>query len=809
MKQRLRQTLRSLTHRPGLTVLILLIMALCIGGNASVFSVAKAVLFQDLPYDEGDRLVLISQIYIPEDQDNDFSWAEIQEWRERLTRFDALVPVLNWRDRILGGDDGVERVGVNYVTSEYFKLLGIEPALGRLFSADEDGAPGSAARVLLSYELWTRRYGQDPEILGRTLQFNDQPYTVLGVLPEGYVDFGEELWEVDVWMPATQAGESFPEGTGIYEGNELRYWFGLARLAPGVTLEQGEEEVKAIAAQMAQDFPDSNKDYTARLLPLREFIFENLTDSMRILLAGAALILLLGCANIASLLLARQAERRKELYLHLALGAGRGRLFANVLLEGLMLALIGGVLGILLAVVGTRVMASVVDLPAMAEVSLDGTVLWISVAASVLTGILFALPPALSVLRMEARGTLAQIRAKEGGRTHSGRARNGLLVFQVSVVVMLLVVAGLLLRSFMELRSADVGFNPDDMLTLKILFESERYQDPSNLLLTERELIDRLEALPGIEGVAFWGPNVPGISTRFMDVQPSSAGEEDASVRVNAHVISHGALEVMELPLLRGRTFNKADTAETPRVVMITESLAQILWPDGDALDKQLRRVGRPDEPLYTVVGVTGNARFQGRFDDDHHQLIFSHQQLPMPSTTLMVRTAMDPEVVTPMVREELQALDPLTPVFDIVTLRQRFSDQESSQRLNAVVVGMYTALALIFALLGLYGILSYIVVQRRQEIGVRMALGARRGSVLRMVMTFGLSLLAGGLLLGMVGAVLVTRLLSSVLYGVESFDPLTFGTVIVLFLVVGLVATYVPARRVLSIDPNQVLRYE
>lgn len=808
MIQALRQAARSLALRPGFSLLVVLIIALCIGGNASIFSAAQAVLFKTLPYNDVDRLVILNATEVSDGGDIDVSWVEAKDWEERTDQIEELSPFLPWQSRLIVQKDSVERIGVNFAPPSYLALLGGRPQLGRLFTPEENGSPGSAPSIILSHHLWDRLYGKDPGIIGRKIQLNTTPYTVVGVMPEGFYDITQRLWPIDAWLPAVQAAEAFRPGTPLFEGRDQRVWFILARLKPGVTQEQAQKEVETVATALRQEFPDTNSEYGARVFPLREFMFDDLLGGMKVLLVGALLVLLIGCANIANLLLARLAERSKELSLRMALGANRSRLIQYVLAESLLLALIGGSLGVVIAIGGTRLMAGLLALPPYTRIELDATVLAISFLATVLTGLLFALPPAASVARMDSKGALQQIRAA-GGRTHSARGRSGLLVFQVAIVVVLLIVAGLLLRSFWTLQTTGVDFNTDRLLTLRMSFGTDRYQERPNISVALSELVRQAEEIPGIQGVGTWGPGMPGIEAQFTSLQREGAPAEEAAVRSDMHSISPGALKLLGVPLLKGREFTPQDTLDAPRVVMISQSLAELLWPGQDPIGKRIIRPTREPDIYLTVVGLIPNARFQGRDTEGNHHLLFPSGQLPTVDTNLLVRTSAESADLSQSLRQAIRQVDPQLPVYDLQPLERRMWEEETIQRLNAVVTVLYASLALILALLGLYSMLSYSVIQRTQEIGLRMALGANRGGVLALVMGKGLALVVGGLALGLAGALAMTRLLSSQLYGVTARDPWTFIAVILVFLVVALLATYLPARRATKVEPTIALRYE
>lgn len=810
MIQLFRQSARSLARRPGFTALVLLILALCIGGNASMFSVADAVLFRELPYKEIDRLVVLSSFYVPNQTQTDLSWVEAMDWGRRSKLLEKVSPFMCSQERLIVQKDSVERIQISHGPSTFLQLMGVQPQLGRLFTPEEDKAPGGAPVIILTHSLWERVFQRDPRIVGKSIQLNDRPYTVVGVLPEKFVDFMEWRRPIDAWIPASMIGDTLPPDLAVFESREERLWFAVARLKPGVTFEQAQQEGDAIFTQLEQEFPSTNKDYKSFVIPLRQFIFPDVYEGTRVLVGGAILVLLIGCANIANLLMVRVAERRRELSLRLALGAGRQQVLQHVFAESLILAVVGGALGVLFAVWGTRLLAGLMELPPFTEITLDGSVLAFSVAAALLTGFLFTLPPALRVRRLESKETLQIIRS--GGRTSTSRGLHSSLVFQISLVVILLIVANLLLRSFWQLRTLDLGFETDRLLTMRMGFGAEQYTDRSLVSAAMMEVLRRAEEVPGVADAAIWGTTMPGISTVFTELQREGAAPDDLMFRADLHLISPGALSVLGIPVKRGREFTPQDTREVPRIAMVSQSLADAMWPGQDPIGKRFYRPNRENGALVTVVGTIPDIRLHGRFVEGNgprHQLLFPNGQVPGQEGYLMVRTSTDMGTMAEKMKEVIRQVDSQVPIFDIQSMEDRLRDEEKAQRVNAVVVFGYSLLALVLAMLGLYGMLAYSVVQRTREIGVRIALGANPMGVLALIMGRGLALVGGGILLGLAGALAVTRLISSQLFGVTARDPLTFIAVILAFIAIAVFATYLPARRAVKVKPTIALRYE
>lgn len=809
MSKTLRHAVRSLAKRPGFSLLIVLLMALCIGANASVFSAAKAVLLNPLPIpaEDRERLVMLTWIYRLDGVTNDLAYVELEDWKRRATLIEEITPVLEWGTRTLTDGEVPERLSVSFVAPSYFKLLGVKPQLGRLFLAGQEEVVGSAPVIVLSDGLWERRFGRDAQIVGKSIQLNGLPYTVVGVAQADFWGISELEGRVDAWLPAAMAGQAFPMTPGLYEQRLVRLWAGLARIKPGAQIESAQAEAEAIAAQMEKEFPDSNRDYTARLIPLREHMFRESYAGTRILFAGALLVLLIGCVNIANLLMVRKAEQRSELALHLALGSGRGPLIRQVLSEGLVLALCGGAVGILLAYFGTRLLARLVSLPTYIHLGLDSGVLAFAAVAALCTGLVFSLPAALAAASLESKGAL-----QSGGigsrRVHSSRGRGGLLVFQTAVVVVLLVIAGLLGRSFQRFSTTDLGFNPQGILTMRLVFDTPTYSNRPNISLALRDIVQNVRALPGVNKVVAWGAGPPAIETQYTFVRPEGGPEDRSPTRAFLYSVSPGALEMLGIPLLQGREFTEADSGDAPWTAVMGESLAKAMWPGEDPIGKRLH-THRESDPWVTVVGLIPDTRLQGRFSDAGYNVLFCSHQWSFRPASLLVDTRADSEAMTRQIREAVAKVDRQVPIFHVAMLPDLLRQEEITYWRNATVVGAYGALALAFSVLGLYGMLAYFVTQRRQEIGVRIALGAGRGSLIGMVMKQGLTLAGIGLAAGLVVAFATSRLLSGVLYGVSGRDVLTFVGVALLFSAVALIATYLPARAATKVEPTQALRLE
>lgn len=806
MKQVLRQAARSVAKGRGLSILTIALIALCIGGGTAVFSAAKAVLFDPLPIpaSDRDRLVNLSWIYKLDGVTNDLAYVELDEWKKRATLIENITPLLEFGTRTLTGGDVPERLVVSFVAPSYFGILGVTPAHGRLFTAEED-VPVEAPVVILSDALWQRRFGGDPAIVGQSIELNGQPYTVVGVTPPSFRGLSETEGQVEAWLPAGMAQQAFPMTQNMYQNRLTRLWAGLARIKPGVTREAAQAEAEALAAQFEKENPETNRDYTARLIPLREFMFRETFEGTKILFAGALLVALIGCINVANLLLVREAQRSPELALHLALGSGRRPLFWRAMSEGLVLAAVGGLLGVLLAPLGIALLSQLLSLPSHVHLRLDGGVLLFALTLTVVTGLLSALPSSLSVLSLEAKGSLG----KEGigsNRVHFARSRGGLLVLQTSVVVILLIFSGLLLRSFQRFRDADLGFNPHGILSMRLVFDTPSYANRASISVALKNIVDNVRAVPGVESAIAWGAGPPAIETQYSFVRAEGAPDDRQQLRIFLYSVSPGALELMGIPLQRGREFNEADNATSPWVAVVSESVAASLWPGQDPLGKRLH-THRESEPWITVVGIVRDMRLQGRFSEEAQNVLLSAHQWSFRPASLLVKSQVESEALVRQVREAVAKVDRQVPIYHPATLDSLLEREEASYERNAVVVGLYAALALAFSILGLYGMLAFFVAQRRQEIAVRMALGAAPPRLVRMVMKRGLLLALLGLVVGVGAALFAVKLMSGVIYGVSARDLPTFVVVALLFGLVSIAATYLPARAATRVEPTQALR--
>jgi putative ABC transport system permease protein len=800
---------RSLRKSPGFTAVAVLTLALGIGANTAIFSVVNAVLINPLPYREPDRLV---QFWETNPLKN---WtqatvapANLFDWQEQSQSFTEIAaymgsdkkgPGLSGLRFDAGGEP--ERLRGLYVTGNLFSVLGAGAAVGRTLDGEETWE-GRDKVVVLSYGLWQRRFGADPKVVGRVITLDGVGREVVGVMPPGFYFPSKEA---ELWVPV---GWNRKKIAALRRPHFLR---AVGRLRPGVSVEQAREEMQALAGRIEAQHPDTNTQMGVGLGPLQEWIVSDVRLPLVVLLAAVAFVLLIACANVANLLLSRAAARAREVAVRRALGAGRWRVMRQHLTESLLLALSGAAAGLLLAAWFKDLLVSFSpdDIPRLNELRLDWRVLVFTLAAALLTTLLTGLTPALQSVQPRLASAL-----KEGGQkgaTGQGRrVRGGLVVAEVSIALVLAAGAGLTARSFMRLQEVDPGFDPDKTLTLRVSLPREGYKEDAR----QRAFFERAEQLiGGLPGVAATGSTtlLPLKGYRWTgDMTIEGRPPEDYVREVRHKEITPGYFRAMGLPLLRGRPFDDSDTEKGQPTVVVNEALARRYFPGEDPLGKRLK-FGKPneDDPWETIVGVVGDEKQDSLSAEVRPEAFHSHLQTAQDEMTLVVRAEGDPRSLAGPAREQLRALDPSVPVYDVKTMRDVVYESLARERFVMLLMGLFAALALALAAVGIYGVVSYATAQRTHEIGLRMALGAQAGDVLRLMIGQGLAPVLTGVGLGLLAALGLTRLMSSLLYGVSATDPLTFAAVALLLTAVSLLACYIPARRATRVDPLTALRYD
>jgi putative ABC transport system permease protein len=797
LSQDIRYGIRMLFKNPGFTVVAVVALALGIGANAAIFSVVNTVLLRPLPYDDPDRLMVLRETKLPQFPEFSVSPGNFLDWQKQNTVFEKIATIQGAAFN-LSGDGEPERFRGARISAGLFEMLGIKPAQGRAFLDEEDQA-GHNNVVILSQGLWKRRFGGDPNILGQGITLNATSYTVIGIMPP---DFGLPDRETDIWTPVAFSAQQAQQ-------HGAHYISVIGRLKPGVTVDQAQMEMSGIAGRLAEQYPDSNTGWDVKISPMQEYDVRDMKSALLVLLGAVALVLLIACANVANLLLARATARQKEVAIRTALGASRWRIARQLLTESVLLSMVGGGVGLLLAVwgMGSLLALAPQDLPRVKDVALDSRALGFTLLVTLLTGVIFGLAPALQASKPNLNETL-----KEGGRGSTGghhRVRSSLVISEVALALVLLVCAGLMIRSFLRLQQVSPGFNPSNALAVAVSLPGKKYPEGDQQAAFFTQLVEKVAALPTVQAVGVT-QSLPIQSDYVLgfNIQgrpPDPPGED---VSTNYYAVSPDYFKAMGIPLLRGRLFTELDRKDAPRVAVINETMAKKFFPDEDPIGKHINVTNGP-ERFREIVGIVSDVKQYGLDQPTTAQTYEPYLQTPFSGMTLIVRTEGNPTNLSAAIRDQVLAVDKDQPVSRIRPLDQIVSDSVSKQRFSMTLLGVFAVLALILAAVGLYGVMSYAVTQRTHEIGIRMALGASAGDVLRLVVGQGMMLALIGIGIGLIASFGLTRVMASLLFGVSATDPMTFIAISVVLAGVTLVACAVPARRALKVDPMIALRYE
>jgi putative ABC transport system permease protein len=800
----LRYAARLQRKNPGFTIVAVIALALGIGANTAIFSVVNTVLLRPLPYKDPERLVMVWEDASTHGYPRDTpAAANFVDWRDQSQVFEGMAAIADTSFNLTGSGDP-ERLEGRRVSANMFPLLGVDPQIGRVFTAAED-QPGAQRVVLLSYALWQRRFGGDSAIVGKSLTLNGESYIVVGVMP---ARFQFPSSDDQAWVPIALTQQE--------AGNRGRHYLQvLARLKPGVSLVQAQSEMSTIAARLQQQYPEQNAELGAVVQPLHEHLVGDIKPALLVLLGAVGLVLLIACANVANLLLARAAVRQKEIAVRVALGARRWRLIRQFLTESVLLSTLGGLVGLAIAYGGLVVLKAFIpeNISQAREISIDLKVLGFTFLVSVLTGLIFGLAPAVQAARFNQIETL-----KEGGRdaaTGGGgkRLRSLLVTAEVAISLVLLIGAGLLINSFLRLRNVDPGFRADNLLTMKIVLPEPKYEEMERRTAFYTDLIGRVQSLAGVRSAAVT-TNLPLYrqgNSISISIEGRPAPPPGQELIVVTRIVSPSYFDTMSIPLLRGRQVSTQDTETTPNVVVISETMARRFWPGEDAVGKRIAagRVRTPEDWIQ-VVGVVKDVRQFELNAEPKPQMYLSYRQAGFfEPRDLVVKTDVDPASMAATVRKAVWEIDKDQPVSNIRTMEEILADSIARQRFSMLLLAIFAAVALVLAAVGIYGVMSYSVAQRTREIGIRMALGAQTGTVLKLAIGYGMKLVIAGIVIGLIAAFALTRVMSALLFGVTATDPTTFTLISLLLIAVAVLASYVPARRATRVNPIIALRYE
>ncbi len=797
-----------LLKNPGFTIVALIALALGIGANTAIFSVVNSILLRPLPYKEPEKLVLINHNYPKINLKASVSAYGYSHYRDNAKSFENVAALTGGNFNLTDGGEP-ERLAGGVITANLFQTLGAEVAAGRLFLPEENQL-GRNKVAILSNALWERRFGSDLNIVNKTINLNSETYTVVGILPPDF-QFGREIGRaIDIWTPIAFTQQQLSPNSLTNEN-----LFVVARLKPNVSIQQAQAEMDTIAANLRQQYMPGadNSNWGLLLQHFRELVVSDIRLALWILLGAVGLVLLIACANVANLLLARAAERQKEMAIRAALGAGRWRVIRQLLTESVLLSVVGGLAGLLLAMwgIGALVKLNQDRIPRAHEIGIDWWVLGFTLLVSLLTGILFGLVPALQISKTDLHETL-----KEGGRSGSagsrGVLRSVLVVSEMALALMLLVGAGLLIRSFRQLQHVNPGFTPQNTLSMNLALPLTKYSEPQKRDAFYKDALREIRRLPGV------------VSAGAVSILPLSGNNSSGSFNIEGRSVPPGQsmphgdrwsattdyFSTMKIPLIRGRYFDDRDTAESMPVAILDETMVRKYWPNEDPLGKRISYEGGQSNPKWReVVGIVGHVKHRGLEGESRVQYYIPHSQMANSNMYLVIRANNDAASLTGAVRSTIGRLDKDLPLYRVSAMEQLVSDSMAQRRFAMLLLGIFALVALAIAAVGLYGVMSYSTTRRSHEIGLRMALGAQANDVLKLILRQGMTLVLIGVALGVAGAFALTRFMANLLFGVKATDPITFAAIAALLTLIALLACFLPARRATKVDPMVALRYE
>lgn len=805
--QDLRYGIRVLLNRPGFTAVAVLTLALGIGANTAIFSLVNAVLLRPLPFKNPDELVLIKES-LPRLGWVDLSTAagEFLDYKERNQVFEEMAGFTD-QSLNLTGQGEPQRVQAARISASLFPLLGVEPSQGRVFTEQED-QPGSNNVVILSHKLWQRHFGSDASVVGKLIRLDDKPYTVIGLMPAGFqfpytwTTFSKPA---ELWIPLALTDQEKK-----VRASDFQYG-AIGRLKPGVTLPQAQADIDSVSARFQEEHPEIYGDVyiTAAVVSLKADSVKGVKTFLWILLGAVGLVLLIACANLANLLLARAVARQKEIAIRSALGAGTARIIRQLLTESMLISLIGGFGGLLVAVwtMDSLMKFGPQDVPRLQDAGLDSQVLIFTALLSIFTGLLFGLAPAIQSSRLNLNEVLKDAAGRGSRGRDAGRLRSALVIFETASALVLLIGAGLLINSFARLLSVPPGFNPDGVVIAQTALPPARYPKTQQLKIAQKQILDRISALPGVHAAGVT-TNLPLIGDRGIGFLIEGDAAQTVNTAYNAWV-SNDYFHALGISLRNGRSFTDDDREDTQPVVVVNETMQRRFWPDGDAVGKRVRWGGW--DSWLTIVGVVADVKVSTLEAETKPALYMPIFQMPRARSNVifLIRSSTDDGSLIAGLRREIRAVDSELPVYDIRTMNQVLADSVSARRFSMLMLAVFAFTALSLAAIGLYGVMSYAVTARTREIGIRMALGAERRDVLKMVIRSGMVLALVGVAIGLLAAFVLTRLMTTLLFEVSATDPVTFASIAGMLTLVALLACWIPARRATGLDPMIVLRYE
>ena len=804
--QDLRYGVRVFLRNPGFTAVAVLVLALGIGANSAIFSVINAVFLRPLPFREPERLIFVhqTQTQLPISPS---TVADYLDWKARTKQFENISCFVGYGAHNFSGNERAEQLRSVFVSADLFPMLGVQPMLGRNFLASED-KPDHHRVVLMSYGLWQRRFGADRSLIGKPLKLDGLDYTVVGIMPPDFrfpISGDSYSLRIDLWVP-------FPLSPKRVADRNTHYISVLGRLKPGVTLEKAQTEMTLMAKQMEKEFPKTNIDHGIKLIPLHENIVSNNRLTLWILFGTVVVVLLIACANAANLLLARAASRRKEIAIRTALGVGRIRMLRQLLTESTLLAIAAGALGLLLGSLGTRLLITLSPqtIPRLEETSLDLPVLGFTFAVSILTGLFFGLFPALQLIRTDLNESLNESGRSSASGGHA-RFRNSLVVAEVALAFLLFIASGLMMKSLIRVLVVEPGLNPVNLLTAELSLSGTKYPNPQSQAAFLKQIVERTKNLPGVDSVAGTTilPLSGGDSSTFFNIIGEPPLPDNQLPGASFRAVTPNYFRTMGIPFLKGRDFNEQDDGREPKAVLISQRMADKYWSGKNPIGQQINIRYGTGTVLREIVGIVGNVKHFGLDQDVAPEMYFPLWEDPEYFMYLVARTKSDPLALAKTIQQEVARLDRDQPVANIKTMENYFEESVAPRRFSVFLITVFAGIALVLSSIGIYSVISYSVSQRRNELGIRMALGAQARDILRLVVGQGFKLIVLGIAIGLGTALALTRLLTSLLFNVSSRDPFIFIAISLILAVVALLASYIPARRATQVDPMRALRYE